>query len=669
MKPSSSLSIDFETRAVVDLKKTGVYPYAAHKHTDIWVMAWAFDDEEPQVWIPRFAWAKPEYTNALPQRILDHIAAGGEIRAWNAQFERVMWEYVMVPRYGAPRVPLEQWVDTAAEAAAMALPRHLDGAAKVTKVAQQKDNAGYRLMLRMTRPKNRKEAEAGADPVWHDEPDKLQQLYEYCKQDVRTERAMVKVLRRLVPREREIYLLDQRLNDRGVRVDRELVVAAQAIVDEAVLQADDKIFQITKGEVDGVTSAPQMRKWLGVESIAKPVLKEMLAGELTEAAREVLQLRSDVGRSSVAKLQSMLDFAMDDDRMRGMLLYHAAGTGRWGGKGPQPQNFPRGGEIENIEQYIPLVLARDYDAIEKIAPPVILIMEMLRSMMAGAPGHELIAADYSAIEARVLNWLAGQHDVLENFRRYDETKDPQFDQYVRNAMRIYSLPLDEIEKFPHRHTGKFQELGCGFQMGAKKAVTAAKDVYGIEITEAQGKEIVDDYRASHQKVVQLWYDAENAVVAAVDNPGVPIRFGEHNRITAIMKGSYLYLGLPSGRPLAYAAPKVVEAPTPWGTMKRGVEFLGVNSKTKQWGVQRLYGGLIVENIVQAVSRDIMAEGMDNVEKAGYPPILTVHDEVVSEVPVGFGSVEEYQKLLTTLPPWAAGCPLTAEGWRGTRYRK
>lgn len=674
------VSLDFETKATVDLRRTGVYPYAEHPHTDVWVMSFAFGEEEPQRWYPG---------QKFPSRLRQHIESGGVLRAWNVSFESTIWELIMVPRYGAPPVPANSWHDTAAEAAAMALPRDLERAARVTKVAEQKDSGGYKLMLKMTRPTNKKAVEQdGAEPTWNDSKEDLENLSAYCDQDVRTERAMVKVVRRLTPREREIYLMDGRINRRGVAIDRRLILAAQEIVETATQAADDEIFRITKGEVQSVSQAGRIRDWLEVESIAKPALKAMLEGPLEEDERQVLQIRSNVGRSSVAKLQSMLDYAGSDDRMRWLLFYHAAGTGRWGGKGPQPQNFPRGGEIKglDIESAITLVLNKDYAAIEKLGPPVIVIMELLRSMMFAPEGRELIAADFSAIEARVLNWLAGQDDMVALFRKYDAASPedkPNFDPYRVNAARIYNIPLAEVQKFPHRHTGKFQELGCGFGMGAGAAVEQGKDVYQIDLTLEKAEEIVNDYRASHDKVVQFWADANNAVIGAVDNPGLPFRFGDMGRLTAIMAGAYLYIGLPSGRPLVYASPtvkiqeiKVPELRTESGEVraaysfyKRGVDFLGVNSVTKQWGKQRLYGGLIVENIVQAVSRDLLAEGMLRGEVAGYIPILSVHDENVAEVAEGFGSVEEFERILSELPSWAIGCPVAAEGWRGKRYRK
>ncbi len=683
---TQTLSIDFETRSPVDLKKTGVYPYAADPDTDIWLMAWAFDDEEPELWFPpppvqRFVDGHGvdvtilSLTGAerLPQRILEHIAAGGEIRGWNVMFERIMWREIMVKRYGAPPVPLEQWVDTAAEAAAMALPRSLDMAAKVTGVPFTKDMAGNRLMLRMARPRSVNE---DGTYVWWNDPEKIAKLGAYCKQDVRTEHAISKVVRRLSPHERKIYLLDQSINDRGIGIDRPLVNAAQDIVEEGVDRANADLIRITSGAVTEVTKVAALKSWLAtkdveVTSLDKAHLKELLdSPELPFDVNQALQLRADVGRSSVAKLDSMLSVIGKSDRARGLLLYHGAGTGRWSGKLVQPQNFPRG-EVDDIESFIPDVLARDYDALDLIAPPIVIVLSMLRSMMVGAPGNDLIAGDYSAIEARVLNWISGQDDMLDLFRQYDaapKQNKPLYDPYRHNAARLYKIPLADVQKFPHRQTGKFQELGCGYQMGAIKAVNAAKSVYGLIISGEEAKEIVKGYRDTHPDVVQLWRDANNAAIEATAHPGRVVRLGVNDMLKFVVAGAYLYLILPSGRALAYAAPHIVEEMTEWGTRPQ-VEFWGMNSFTHQWQQQRLYGGLIVENAVQAISRDLIADGMLRLEEAGYPVVLSVHDEVVCEIPEGFGSLEEFEHLLTALPDWAEGCPVSSESWRGKRYRK
>lgn len=662
----SILSIDFETRSTVDLKIAGAYKYAQHPDTDVWCMAWAFDDDEPQIWRPSM---NGDFEFVVPLAIWHHISNGGEIRAWNAAFERTIWREIMVKRYGAPAVRDEQFVCSAAEAAAMALPRALGQAAHVLGVKQEKDEEGYRLMLRMARP--RKVNDDGS-LVWWDVPERVERLEAYCKQDVRTERAIVKALRRLSPREREVYLLDQRVNDRGIRCDRALVVAAQDIASVGIARANARLAHITGGDVTAITNHNRVKAWLvgqGVEteSVAKAAIAEMLERpDLPPEAREVLELRSDAGRSSIAKLDAMLAAMCDDAMLRGLLLYHAASTGRWAGRLVQPQNFPRG-EVDNIELYIDAVMRRAYDELDLFAHPIVIIMSMLRSMLTAREGNELVAGDFSAIEARVLNWLAGQDDIVALFARGEDV-------YKHNATKLYNIPLAEVKKFPHRQTGKFQELACGFGMGAAKAVSAAKAVYQLTITPAQAKEIVDGYRATHPRVVSFWYETERACMAAVRNAGVPQVFGAHRNLKAAVLGSYLYIILPSGRPLMYAAPSIQDRVMPWSTaenvvMKPSLHYWGVDPFTKQWSELSAYGGLLVENIVQAVARDLMAEAMLRLEAAGYPPVLSVHDEVVAEVPVGRGDVQEFERLMSETPTWGEGCPVAAEAWKGFRYRK
>lgn len=649
----------------MDLADAGVYRYAEDVSTDIWCMAWAFDDEEPQIWTPEFH-ELHHGDCTLPARVMRHILHGGEVRAWNAQFERVIWKAIMTRKYAAPNVQDSQFVCTAAEAAAMALPRSLDYAAKALGLTEEKDQKGYELMLRMSRPRSTDE---NGTPVWWDVDERKDRLFEYCKQDVRVERAAKACLRRLTPHERDVYLMDQRINDRGICIDRPLVTAAQNIAFRATQQANTVVRSLSGGAVREITNINEMQAWLQANGIYTPSIdknhvRALLDGELPEDVRLALEARAEAGRSSVAKLGSMLSVACSDDRARGLMLYHGASTGRWTGKLIQPHNFPRG-DVKHVESYIPAVLEGDFDTINILATPTSVISSMLRSMLTAGPGNDLIGADFSAIEARVLNWLAGQEDMLETFRAFDagdETKDP----YIVNAMGLYNIPFEHVLKFPHRQTGKFQELACGFQMGARKAKTAAKDVYGLEITEAQAKVIVKNYRDTHPAVVEYWANCEAAFLGAVAEPGDVKRVGV---VKFVKLGGYLYVILPSGRPLCYASPRIVERATPWGEMKDAVEFSCVNGYTRKWERDAAYGGLIVENIVQAVSRDLLADAMLRIEAKGYPPVLSVHDEIVAEVPKEFGSIDEFEQLMTEVPAWATGCPIAVEGWRGERYRK
>lgn len=683
----SILSIDFETRSTVELKSAGAHKYAEHPNTDIWCMAWAFDGEEPDIWRPEM-WEtqvaiaedggetsrESRVPMPLPERVVAHIREGGEVRAWNAQFERLIWQHIMVPRYGAPVVRMEQYVCSAAEAAAMSLPRALGQAASALGVNEEKDEEGYRLMLRMSRPRRIND---DGSLVWWDVPDKVERLEAYCKQDVRTERSIVKALRRLTPREREVYLLDQRMNDRGIRCDRALVVAAQDIASIGIARANARLAQITGGDVTEITNHNRVRAWLtgtGVEteSVAKKAIAEMLERpDLPADAREVLELRSDAGRSSIAKLDAMLSAICDDAMLRGLLLYHAASTGRWAGRLVQPQNFPRG-EVKNVEQYIDMVLRRAYDEIDLYAHPIVVLVSMLRSMLTAREGMKLVAGDFAAIEARVLNWLAGQDDVCEMFRQYDRAakKDkPKFDPYRNMAVKMGRGIAPELVTAQDRQAGKAAELGCGFGMGWKKFITAAWDVYQVRVNALEAQDAVNIYRGTHGAVKQFWTDAGEACLNAVRTPGVAFPFGARKNLRAFVAGTYLYISLPSKRTLMYAAPTIEERETPWGEMKDSLHFLAPHPKTKVWCKQSAYGGLIVENIVQAVARDLLAEALLRLEERGYIPVLSVHDEGVCEVPIGFGSPEEMERIMSELPAWGEGCPVAAEAWEGQRYRK
>jgi DNA polymerase len=659
--------------SAVPLRETGVYPYAESDSTNIWCLAWAFDDEEPEVWYPAHVHEQVEgLSNNDLTRVFEHIVSGGEIRAWNADFERIIWREIMHKRWGFPNPALEQWVDTAAEAAAMALPRSLDLAAKVCRVAQQKDSEGYSLMMRMTRPRKAKRgAPADAPPTWWYEREKIERLGSYCGQDVRTEKAMIKATRRLTPLEREHYLEVCRQNDAGITVDVELVRAMRAVADEGLERVNAALEELTGGEVSEITNHQRLREWVnaqGVEttSVAKKVIRELLESDLADDVRAVLELRRDGGKSSLAKLDSMLKCLCSDGKIRGMLVFHGASTGRETAKLVQPHNFPRG-EIDNVESFIPAVLRRSYDEIDLSYHPVGVVSSLLRACLTAGPGNELIAADFSGIEARVVNWIAGQDDMLENFRALD-AGDKRRDPYIINAMRYYGIPFEEVTK-PKRQTGKFQELGCGFGMGAKTGQTQAKDVYGLVLTLEETQSMVDNYRETHPKVKQFWPTINDASLEAVAAPGTNVIFGPLQNLIFTKRGAYLYLILPSKRALVYAQPKIVDRKTPWGSIQPAVQIMAVHSKSHQWWEQDMYGGIWTENVVQAIARDIMAEAKLRARAAGYPTILTVHDELVAEVPAGFGDVKEFEGILTQLPAWAMGLPIAAEGWRGHRYRK
>lgn len=670
----TTLSIDYETRSEADLKLIGTYEYAFHPTTDVWVMAWAFDDDEPELWRPSWTGL---HDGRLNDELVEFIVKGGELRAWNANFERLISNAVMRQRYGFPRAPLPQWFDTAADAAALALPRRLEHAAVALGLPQQKDDAGRRLMLQMTKPRK----PTKNDPrVWWDEPEKQVRLGEYCAQDVRVERAVYQRVRLLPESERELYLLDQAVNDRGVLIDVPLVEAAQRIVVRGVAEANAELNDLSCGEIARVTNVADMGAWVraagvDVENLRKDTVRDLLAGgeDLPGDVQRVLELRQQAGKSSTAKLTSMLSHASRfDDRARGSLLYHAAGTGRWAGKGIQPQNFTRPDEAivgkngANIDELIELIEADEYEELIRRHPPLLIIAALLRSMLIATDGHDLCGGDFSNIEARLVAWFAGQENLVELFATGGKV-------YETMGAFIFGVTLDEVlaegKGSYKRQVGKNTILGCGFGMGGPTFCRQALRQTGIVIPEEVGQSAVTGYRTLYSRVPDAWYDVERAAKKAIQNPGKSYRCLRDGNVLFTVRGQFLWCRLPSGRLLAYAKPDIRPRLTPWGEMKDSIAYMGVHPITKQWKRQGAYGGMLFENIVQATARDLMAGAMLRVEKAGYPVVLTVHDEVVAEPREDFGSTEEYVSLMREVPEWARGLPVAVDGWRGKRYTK
>lgn len=665
----ADVSCDFESRAAVDLRKSGVYPYAAHPDTDVWCFSF-FDPESGDI----LTWTPDHLIATHEARQLRKLAENPDqlFRAWNAQFERIMWREIMVKRYGFPEIALERWRCTMAEAAALSLPRSLDSCAIVLKVKEQKDKEGAALMLRMAKPRKVTESLLGPIYTWWDVPDRVERLIEYNKQDVRAEMAVKTHVRDLSPHELKVYQLDQRINDRGIMLDSGLARAVARLAGEAQEKARQGLADITSGAVTKPTQINQLKAFLAdqgtdVESLNKDAIRNLLAGDgLSDTARRVLELRSEAGKTSVRKVQAMFACVGRDERMRGLLLYHGAGTGRWAGKLIQPQNFPARskalGDGFDAADWIELVRAHMGDTIELSYPLLEVLAMMLRPCLRAAPGMKLIGADFAAIEARVLAWLAGETWLIEAFAKGQDV-------YKLMAADIYRKPVDQIGKpSAERDMGKRVVLGCGFQMGPPKFVmTCAKD--DVAISESEAQEIVDAYRNRNARIKALWYELDRAAVRAVERPGERV-YAAGGKLIFVVNEGYLKIVLPSRqRALSYYSPKVVEKLTPWGSKAKQVRFQGENSTTRTWQWQSMYGGLITENVVQAIARDLMVDAMFRLEDAGYRMLLSVHDEGIAEVPEFFGCVNDFQNLMAQTEPWAAGLPVKAEGWEGPYYAK
>lgn len=689
-------TIDFETRSAAELGDVGSWVYSKHPSTEVLVLCYRLPYWEPdrvEDWYPDF----PEHGidgTAEPVELFNWIRSGGLVEAHNAFFERCIWQNVMVPRYSWPTVPGDAWRCSAAKAAAHSLPRNLEMLCKALGTPQQKDVEGAKTMKKMAKPRKPKKAEVLAyaaehkiafsdwkelvermPVLWHfDETMFLDVLVPYCRQDVRAEESCSHRLRDLSRVETEVYLMDQRINERGVQLDRAAVETALELVGEVYVDLNAELVRVTGGQVERATQRARIVEWLHVNGVpitdtqGATVDEWLKRRDLPPKSYRVLELMRALGRSSTAKYEAFRNYADPDDwRIRGTLLYHGAGTGRWAGAGPQPHNFPRG-SIKDMALAWSVIQTKDMALIEALYDDLMtLLSHALRGAIVARPGRKLVAADYAAIEARVIFWLADDQAALDIFRRGECI-------YCDMASGIYKRPIVKpdpkrgIAGDPdERQMGKQAILGLGFQMGWNKFVdTCAK--YGIFIEPEFAKYVVDTYRGKYWRVKQMWWDQEAAALEAV-RTGRTIRCG---RIQWRVIDDFLFCKLPSGRTLAYPYPRIVKKLMPWSStdFRDALSFMGVDPYTKKWIRQDTYGGTLVENIVQATARDLMADAMLRCEETGvYDVVLSVHDELVTEVEEGAGSAKALEKLMSQVPVWAEGCPVVAEGWEGPRYRK
>ena len=378
------LHLDVESKSVVDLGRTGAHVYFDDPTTDLWCAAYAFGDEEPVDWFP----GKP-----CPPRISDHVVNGGLVFAYNANFERLAWRQILGPKYGWPVPDLRQYRCVMAQAYAHALPGKLEHVAPALGLAEEKDAIGRRIMLKMMRPRSPRKDEDPSKIYWHDKPGDLEKLAVYCRQDVRTERAVHARLLPLSDIEQDVWFLDQEINDRGIYIDKDLCDAANKIVAETAHKLSLEMRQVTDGEVRGVSNVTELiafarKRGVETESIAKDELINLLArDDLPDDLRRALEIRQEGSKTSTAKINAMLARRQADGRARGTLQYHAAGTGRWGGRGIQPQNLVRPSfKPHELEQIIEDVLTGNADLIDLLhGPPMSVVADCVRSMIAAEP--------------------------------------------------------------------------------------------------------------------------------------------------------------------------------------------------------------------------------------------------------------------------------------------
>ena len=656
--------MDFETRSKVNLKQVGLYVYADNPSTEVLCLAYAFDDEPVQLWHSE----RPGHPALpLPTELLLALSdPANVVEAHNANFERVIYRSKLVP-HGWPSIHDSAWRCSAAKAAAHNLPRSLDMASGAMGLPLKKDKEGHKLMLKMCKPRT----PTKNDPaIWREKPEDFARLFDYCRRDVVVERMLSERLRDLSPLEQEVFQEDMQMNERGIAIDRPAIHKALNVISAMTDKLNAELEQITKGELTKASQRKRLLDWLidmGVEISDTTGISTLAAIEIEKADPNpspiiirVLEICRAVNRTSTAKYRAMnYRSCSTDDRLRGTLLYHGAGTGRWSGAGIQPHNFPRGTtEDLHMEKAWDSIMRTDETGLEMLYGDVMELMSStLRGAMIAPPGHDLIVGDYSSVEARVLAWHAYDKKALKLFRNHG-------DPYIDLAKDIYDIAYAEVTK-AQRMIGKQAELGLGFGMGWRKFKDTCKK-YGIEITEEFSKEVVEIYRTKHKAIADWWVACNTAAMDAIKNPG---KIFYANRVKYVVKGQFLWCALPSGRNLAYYRPKIEPRETPWKEMRPTITYMGMHALTNQWVRMSSYGGKLVENIVQATARDLMAEAILRCRGTVYALLLSVHDELIAQVLEGQGSVKEFETIMSILPDWAKGCPVTAEGWRGKRYKK
>ena len=662
---SEAMHLDFETRSVTDLAKCGVHRYAAHESTRILCAAYSFGDGPLKSWLWDF----------VPEEVLEHVRSGGKVLAHHAGFERAIWNAKL-------RVPLlaSQMDCTMARAQALALPASLDELAKAMNLPVNKDKEGRRLMLSMCKPMKTKDGSL----QWREDEESLLRLVKYCMRDVEVERAADKMLPPLSARERRVWLLDQTINDRGIPVDLPLIERASAVAKLEAAHANAEIEALTGGAVTKTSQNARMAKWVADQGVdtSNGIGKTVIADIRAEAGEKgldnllaALSVRSDAAKSSVAKFDSIAGAASADGRVRNVFSYHGATTGRWAGRLIQPHNMPRVDEDTELPTVREIIgILGDYDAEAADAminlyfgKPLPWLSKTIRATIRAQPGNRFIGGDFSNIEGRVNAWIAGEQWKLDAFRAYDEgTGD---DLYKLAYAKSFGIPVTAVDR-PKRQIGKVMELALGYQ-GGVGAFQKMAGGYGLSVSDDEADDLKRAWRSAHPRIVQGWWDLQDAAILAVDEPGmiVPV-FG--GLIKYLSKGGFLHCLLPSGRAISYARPSCVWKDHEYKgetITRRSVRYMGVDSLTKAWSEQFLYGGLQCENVVQAVARDILVEAMFRLEAAGYPVFLHVHDEAVVELPAGQGSAAEFETIMSHLPRWAAGLPVATKAFEDERYVK
>lgn len=667
------LAVDIETYSSISLKDCGVYKYAESSDFEILLIAWKFSDEKnyhykdlTDVNHPAdFFWA------AIPQdehyeRFSNALTDPKIIKtAYNANFERTC-----LAKYFGRKMPATQWIDTMVLAASLGLPRSLAAVGDALGLAEdeKKLKTGRDLIRYFCQPCKPTKANGGRTRNMPDDaPEKWSKFVEYNIQDVVTEQAILQQLKQWRPNssENSLWWLDQKINDRGVRLD---IPMAKTVVAHD-LKRRETLMERARAltGLNNPNSLTQLQKWLetqGVhaDSLAKDKVSQLLASEIPDDVREVLTIRQSLGKTSVKKYQTMINMGNLDDRARGTLMFYGGHTGRWSGKGLQPQNLSKN-DMPDDELDLAHELVKDgnFEMVETLwgsGSTSFVLSQLVRTAFIPSPGCRFVVSDFSAIEARVIAWLAHEQWRLDVF-------NDGGDIYCASASKMFGVPVEKNGVNGHlRKQGKVAELACGF--GGSVGAIDNFDKKG-DIPEDARPKLIQDWREASPHIVQMWTDVERAAIRCVrthQTQELPQYYGLRFRYEQANGYKVLFIDLPNGRPIAFWDPKIVTNRFD----KAALSFMHVAGG--KWVRGDTFGGRLVENIVQATARDCLAEKMLTLTEYGFEVVFHVHDEVILDVPNSDTEAAAFVDEIMGQPiDWAPGLPLEGSTYECDFYRK
>lgn len=659
------LSIDLETYSDVNLKKAGLYRYVQSPAFEILLFAYSFDGAPTQV----IDMAQGE---KIPLEVIHALTDPHCLKhAYNAAFE-----WYCLSKYMGAQLPPSQWRDTMLHGLYAGYTAGLDATGRALGIPEdkQKLTTGKALIRYFCVPCKPTKANGGRTRNYpHHDPEKWALFKTYNGQDVVAE---MEIERRLsvfpvpdfVQKQWETDLL---INARGVAVDMDFCEGALELGETIRAQLTDEAVQLSG--LQNPNSVKQLARWLSAEtgdditSLRKETIKELLGRDNADHVQRMLEIRQELGKTSTKKYDAIEAAVCDDGRVRGLLQFYGANrTGRWAGRLVQVQNLPRT-YTEPLEFARELVKGRKLDALRTVyGSPNDTLSQLIRTAFVAAPGNVLIDADFSAIEARVISWLADEEWRLEVFRTHGKI-------YEASASQMFGVPLERIKKgnpeYSLRQRGKVAELALGYQGGVPAMRQMDTGKLLADLPDEEIKDIVDKWRNTNPKIRNLWYSFNDAAIRVIQNGGsLRVRCCTFARECDCIRGTTcMTVSLPSGRKLYYVEPSVGE--NRWGGPS--ITYMGVNDKNK-WGRIETYGGKLVENVVQAIARDCLAQAIEHLEAAGLPVVFHIHDEVVIDTAAfdtNDAMLDKVVKIMSTPIPWAEGLPLGADGWVGAFFKK